>query len=274
MHEQGLSPLIERLTVSSVVRDLGTGRWVAGAIPFEHVYSSKEPAYQSLSSFVEEILQAAAPKDDHEAGALNEARVVVGPALPPPYIFDVHFHLGKEGPFPAVGTTDDLFPEVPRFAQAAGLPGVAAVGTSSETFRTQFYLGQPGTGAPMHYHNLAWNALVYGKKAWVLTSPEVGKFSNVPSSTEIHEFATRTKNETSSPKLDDSKGGRTLRCVQNQGDVVVLPENWSHMTYNLRAAIGIAREFDLRPYPSLPAQTTKVAIEPPNPTSVTAVEEF
>ena len=40
--------------------------------------------------------------------------------------------------------------------------------------------------------------------------------------------------------------GTVRRCVQRDGDVLVLPDRWAHLTYNLRASTGLAREFDLR----------------------------
>lgn len=33
--------------------------------------------------------------------------------------------------------------------------------------RTQFYIGGPGSGAPMHYHQDAVNTLIFGEKRWV-----------------------------------------------------------------------------------------------------------
>ena len=35
------------------------------------------------------------------------------------------------------------------------------------------------------------------------------------------------------------------RCEQGSGDVVVVPAFWGHLTYNLRAAVGVAKEFHM-----------------------------
>jgi hypothetical protein len=32
----------------------------------------------------------------------------------------------------------------------------------------QFYLGPPGTGAPVHFHTHAYNVLIHGRKKWAL----------------------------------------------------------------------------------------------------------
>ena len=35
----------------------------------------------------------------------------------------------------------------------------------------------------------------------------------------------------------------SLRCVQRSGDMVVLPEDWGHLTYNIATSVGLAKEF-------------------------------
>ena len=42
----------------------------------------------------------------------------------------------------------------------------------------QWAYGGAGTGAPVHYHNTAWNALVYGAKYWVMYPPHTLVMSN------------------------------------------------------------------------------------------------
>ena len=42
----------------------------------------------------------------------------------------------------------------------------------------QWALGAEGTGAPVHYHNTAWNALLYGAKKWMLYKPRDMIMSN------------------------------------------------------------------------------------------------
>ena len=44
----------------------------------------------------------------------------------------------------------------------------------------QFYLGGPGTGAPFHRHDGAYNALIYGQKRWFLLPPSQALFSIKP----------------------------------------------------------------------------------------------
>ena len=44
----------------------------------------------------------------------------------------------------------------------------------------QFYLGGAGSGAPVHFHGDAWNALAYGAKRWFLFPPAEARFSRIP----------------------------------------------------------------------------------------------
>jgi hypothetical protein len=43
----------------------------------------------------------------------------------------------------------------------------------------QFYLGSPGTGAPVHFHTHAYNVLIHGRKKWALIPPRAGLYSTV-----------------------------------------------------------------------------------------------
>lgn len=80
----------------------------------------------------------------------------------------------------------------------------------------------------------AWNALVYGKKGWILTPPGNASFSNVPAS-DMMQVLSRGNGYTEADGL--------MRCVQRAGDLIVVPANWGHMTYNFAESIGIAKEF-------------------------------
>ena len=47
----------------------------------------------------------------------------------------------------------------------------------------------------------------------------------------------------------ESMSGTRLRCIQEAGDLVVIPALWGHMTYNLKASIGLAKEFHINAVP-------------------------
>jgi len=114
----------------------------------------------------------------------------------------------------------------------------------------QFYLGAVGTGAYLHYHADAWNAQIYGEKGWVLGPPENASNSVIPAVVMVNKFAA----DDSSSMAGATVGGK-LRCVQRAGDMVFVPEKWSHMTYNLATSIGLAKTFDLTPLRKRGART-------------------
>lgn len=92
----------------------------------------------------------------------------------------------------------------------------------------QWALGGAGTGAPEHFHNTAWNAVVYGAKMWVFHPPQDAVMSNE----QILEFV-----ETS----EFMKTART--CTQLAGEVMIIPENYGHGVLNLQHTIAIATEY-------------------------------
>ena len=96
---------------------------------------------------------------------------------------------------------------------------------------TLFYVGGRGTGLNYHQHPAAWNGLVFGYKLWSLLPP-LG----------VHRF----KNGPLDPD-DVSTAIDPLRIVfvQCPGEVVFVPQFWSHATYNLTDCVGIAREIGI-----------------------------
>jgi hypothetical protein len=112
---------------------------------------------------------------------------------------------------------------------ARGKDGAA----SREIFvNAQWALGGEGTGAPVHFHNTAWNALVYGAKKWVIYPPHNMIMSNKQIldffETDMQDFAARGVNGQS--------------CVQVAGDVMVVPESWGHGVLNVQESVAVATE--------------------------------
>ena len=75
-------------------------------------------------------------------------------------------------------------------------------------------------------------------EAWVLVPPRAAVVSSAPAAQFI--------SQSLAPLVAKLAPGTVRRCVQRGGDVLVLPDRWAHLTYNLRASAGLAREFDLR----------------------------
>ena len=104
---------------------------------------------------------------------------------------------------------------------------------SREVFiNAQWAIGGEGTGAPVHYHNTAWNALVFGAKKWVVYPPH----SMIMSNRQIREYF-----ETDL-KAFSERGVEALSCVQTAGDVMIVPEIWGHGVLNLQESVAVATE--------------------------------
>ena len=98
---------------------------------------------------------------------------------------------------------------------------------------TQLYLGGAHSGAPFHWHQSAYNLLVHGRKRWFITPPAHAAFSMRPARHWLAEELPRQR-----------KANATLfTCEQHAGDVLVLPDLWGHLTYNLETSVGVAQEF-------------------------------
>jgi ankyrin repeat protein len=98
---------------------------------------------------------------------------------------------------------------------------------SREMFvNAQFALGGGGTGAPVHFHNTAWSALVYGAKKWVVYPPGHAVMSNM----QIKEYF-----ETDLQQIAD-QGAQSKSCVQLAGDVMIIPENYGHGVLNIEVS--------------------------------------
>ena len=97
-------------------------------------------------------------------------------------------------------------------------------------YLTQFYLGPSGSGAPWHYHTTAINTLAYGRKRWFLTPPELSQYSTQhPAAWFEQEYA--------------QADAKPLECIQEAGDLLVVPSMWGHATINIETSIGMAFEF-------------------------------
>jgi len=90
----------------------------------------------------------------------------------------------------------------------------------------------------MHYHKTALNVLVQGKKLWRTQHPTHAYYST------IHEL------DAGEQRWSDDNG-EMLRCMQEEGDIVVMPSQFGHATLNVEPSVGFAFEFsyDATPQP-------------------------
>ena len=104
----------------------------------------------------------------------------------------------------------------------------------------QLALGPAGSGSPLHFHEDAVNALIYGLKAWDLLPPARTAFSIAPPWCPAAEAA--GGGVAHAGCRPPPAGG--VRCVQVPGDLMYVPRRWAHSTVNLADGVAIAVESD------------------------------
>eukprot|EP00615_Pteridomonas_danica_P011961 CAMPEP_0114346950 /NCGR_PEP_ID=MMETSP0101-20121206/13493_1 /TAXON_ID=38822 ORGANISM="Pteridomonas danica, Strain PT" /NCGR_SAMPLE_ID=MMETSP0101 /ASSEMBLY_ACC=CAM_ASM_000211 /LENGTH=1385 /DNA_ID=CAMNT_0001483933 /DNA_START=329 /DNA_END=4486 /DNA_ORIENTATION=- len=96
----------------------------------------------------------------------------------------------------------------------------------------QWALGTMGSGAPVHFHNVAWNQLFYGRKHWYILPPR----TTLMGKKQVLDWV-----ENDIETLE-KEGFHILECTQQQGDILIIPEMWGHAVLNTQDSIAVASE--------------------------------
>lgn len=116
---------------------------------YEGRYKANAPQPMTLTDYVAAHIDACAPG-----------------LVCPYYIFSDRFTRGDT----VVSVKDEALTPLPSWA----------VGRVQASNPPQFYIGGAHTGAPMHFHQAAFNVLVHGRKLWFVTVPKHAVFSMRP----------------------------------------------------------------------------------------------
>lgn len=95
-----------------------------------------------------------------------------------------------------------------------------------------FSAGPAGSGAPVHQHTAAWNAVVWGAKRWYLLPPAARHGPD----TEMGSMLSWLRN--TKPLLPV----QPLECTQYAGELLFVPASWWHGVLNLCDTVGVAVE--------------------------------
>ena len=112
-----------------------------------------------------------------------------------------------------------------------------------ESTRPFFYLGARGSGMGFHRHGEAWNAVVHGRKRWLLYPPGWQSSLLGILGPEQHSLDglgwLRTFGE-----LVAGTSIAPIECETTSGDVIYIPAAWNHATINIQDSIGVFRNHE------------------------------
>ena len=196
--------------------EMGDIDFEIGKIPYQSEFTAEKGETVTQEEYIGRMPALAAQAD----ATLNTSA-----RFAPNYIFSVFFParerlLGKDG-----ADIPDIVEWISKERDGTAM-GV------------QYFLGAPGTGAPMHYHEAAWNALIYGSKRWFMLPPHAAIYSTKPALLFFKEDYPKLLAESA-----DKPWLRPYECMQRAGDVIVMPTGWGHATINTAASVGVAEEF-------------------------------
>ena len=211
-YDTGLSPLIDKFKRRSISRIPGTiDAEITPSTKTRSAPQSNLKKRSSIENFVESITKKYAGSDTKET---------------PSYLSENHLQVGTQSVSLA-----ELYPDLPSFMDE-GIGGHARFNMTRE----QVYLGGTASRVRQRIHNSALDALIYGRRSWVLTRPHQSTISHQPVFDDIGVSA----------KGDISiTANQHIQCVQRSGDMLFIPRSWGHMFYNLEVSIGKYVEFKM-----------------------------
>lgn len=213
-------PANKKFEADQLIKDHGDFRVLVSDIPYAQKYGGAGHQDMTLREYIEEM---------------REHKLVGGNH--PWYVFKGHpIPMSSEGseslvPYDDCPTPDTIASAFEMLNPPTSRGKVGRI--SREIFiNAQWALGGEGTGAPVHFHNTAWNSLIYGAKKWQIYPPHYMIMSNK----QILDFV-----ETDRVAFE-ARGVPSLTCMQTAGDTLIIPESWGHGVLNTQEAVAIATE--------------------------------
>lgn len=235
-------------------------------IPYHHKFGSVNGRDEDLSQYLNEMKEQRLGdhpwyvfKGHHVPDESNRRTSLVAPAVMqvPPVVAEAFTKLPLDRPGlrrrPKRPPTIDEAAAAEAYEEAEAETTVWSPKEAEEVARRaifqniQWAVGTKGSGAPVHFHNTAWNQLFYGKKHWYLFPPSRNLMGNKQVLQWLEEDLPRLRSE----------GFVPLECVQEAGDVLIVPELWGHAVLNTQDSIAVACEVDGGVYrPPAPAEVS------------------
>jgi len=86
-------------------------------------------------------------------------------------------------------------------------------------------IGGHMTGLSAHKHGDAWNHVIYGRKKWFLTAPSITTNLVHISASDAHTYINHSED--------------ALECLQFPGEILFVPQNWTHATVNMDETVSV-----------------------------------
>ena len=99
-------------------------------------------------------------------------------------------------------------------------------------------IGPPRSGTAFHSHNEAWTALAHGRKRWLFYPPEVSPPGGGSGPNFYPSFAITDWLDQVLPLLPPEQ--RPIEAIQNAGDLMYVPEGWSHAVLNIDDTVAVS----------------------------------
>ncbi|KNC75234.1 hypothetical protein SARC_12239 [Sphaeroforma arctica JP610] len=157
----------------------------------------------------------------------------------PIYLFDKFF--GTNAP----GLVDDYIVP-PYFSGSQDL--FSLFGDESRPDYKWIIIGPAGSGSTFHIDpngTSAWNAVVKGRKKWIMYPPSVPPPGIFPSEDGSEVAAPVSLNEWFSKFYAESKkeGVKPFECIVNEGEMIFVPSGWWHAVVNIEDSIAITQNY-------------------------------
>lgn len=189
----------------------------------------------SLNIYSEDQLGEQKHQDTTNPDNADSTEAVFHRPGPPPELQYV-FHNFASGSWPAVelaSPTPDLF---------------TFMSESPQGMLNQLAVGGSGTGLFFHSHEEAWNAVIRGRKLWVLHSPLALQLrpdlQDRDNPRYGHNAGTFHREFHRQHRLDPTVAG-LYECTVEEGEVLYVPRFWDHATINIGDVV--ARSARIKP---------------------------
>lgn len=227
LFDQSTWPAVDQYRRETLYTSHGGLSVTVSDIPYAVKFGGSASSTETLQSYLDQV------KEHRMLGGNHPWYVFKG--HPIPNAAEARDSLVRYDYCPTPKSMADAFQAVGGKEQGSGSPSSGEDQRRKLFVNAQWAVGGEGTGAPVHYHNSAWNALVFGAKKWVAYPPH----HQIMSNKQILDFF-----ETDLTAFKDRLSDSVLPkfCVQTAGDVMIIPESWGHGVLNIQESVAVATE--------------------------------